>query len=203
VSAAVQAGGVSLVVVAASSGGFEACSELFSLLPADFAAPVVLVQHRAERPDVLAGLLRQRSGLRVATAIPGALPAPGTVYLADSVPQLLLDADGRFVDSGPASSHCRADDLLEAAAAAHGQGLVAVILSGRLRDGALGVVAVKKAGGRVIAQDRESSGAFGMPSAAIATGCVDDVLPPEGIAAALLALLGPPAAGADVSCLSS
>lgn len=195
-SAADQAGGVGLVVVAASYGGFEACSELLSVLPDDFPAPVVVVQHRAVSPDVLGGLLQGRSELRVIAAFPGAVPQPGTVYLADSVPQLVLEPDGRFADAGPAASHCRADDLLETAAAVHGTRLVAVILSGRLADGARGVLAVKAAGGRVLAQDRATSTAFGMPSAAIATGCVDAVLPPNGIAAALIALAAVPPAPA-------
>jgi two-component system chemotaxis response regulator CheB len=61
-----------------------------------------------------------------------------------------------------------------------------VILSGAGHDGAAGAAAVKLAGGRVIAQDRETADYFGMPGAAVEEGAVDRVLPLGEIAAAVL-----------------
>jgi hypothetical protein len=63
----------------------------------------------------------------------------------------------------------------------------ACVLSGMLRDGTEGIRAVKRHGGRVLAQDPATARAAGMPSSALATGCVDFVLPPRRIAAALIA----------------
>jgi two-component system chemotaxis response regulator CheB len=60
------------------------------------------------------------------------------------------------------------------------------VLSGVGRDGADGAVAVKAAGGRVIARSEESAAHFGMPAAAIAAGAVDVVLPLDRIAAAVV-----------------
>jgi two-component system chemotaxis response regulator CheB len=70
--------------------------------------------------------------------------------------------------------------------------VIAVVLSGRLDDGAAGVVEVKRAGGRVLVQNQATAECFGMPGAAIATGCVDFVLPVGRIAPALVALVMAP-----------
>ena len=69
--------------------------------------------------------------------------------------------------------------------------MIAVVLTGSGEDGANGVCAVKKMGGTVLSQDRESSEFFGMPGAAIATGMVDFVLPLNEIASALVTLAQP------------
>lgn len=70
-----------------------------------------------------------------------------------------------------------------------GAGVVAVVLTGKLSDGTEGVRAVKRHGGRVLAQDPCTAQAASMPSSAIATGCVDFVLPIEKMRAALMALI--------------
>jgi two-component system chemotaxis response regulator CheB len=74
--------------------------------------------------------------------------------------------------------------LLESVARSAGAGAVGVVLTGMGHDGALGVAAVRRAGGRVIAQDEESSAVFGMPRAAAEAGA-DLVLPLPRIAGAL------------------
>ena len=74
------------------------------------------------------------------------------------------------------------------------QRALAVVLSGTIDDGATGVVALKRAGGCVLAQNRATARCFGMPAAAIATGCVDLVLPVDRIAHALLSLVAWPGA---------
>ena len=82
-----------------------------------------------------------------------------------------------------------ADLLFESVAASTKERAVAVVLSGTGSDGAMGVRAIKKMRGTVIAQDESSSEFFGMPSAAIHTACVDFVLPLAEIASALVTLV--------------
>jgi two-component system chemotaxis response regulator CheB len=90
----------------------------------------------------------------------------------------------------------RADPLLASAAGAFGDRMIAVVLSGRLRDGAAGSQAVKLAGGRVLVQDEATSECFGMPSATLGTGCADFVLPLGMLGPALTALVMTPGAAA-------
>jgi two-component system chemotaxis response regulator CheB len=92
--------------------------------------------------------------------------------------------------------HRQADAMFASAAARFGPRVIAGVLSGRLDDGAVGVRHVKGAGGRVLAQDEASSQAYGMPAAAIATGCVDFVLPLPAMADAITALVMAPGAAA-------
>jgi two-component system chemotaxis response regulator CheB len=184
-------------VVAASFGGISAIREVLSGLPGCFPAPVVVVQHQAATaPVVLAPLFQRHTELRLSAALSDARPEAGTVYFAGAGRQLALSPDGRFTFDAARDGHCFADPLLSTAAATHGNRVLAVILTGRLDDGAAGAAAVKAAGGRVIVQDRATSAAFEMPAAAIATGCVDFVLPLCAIPAAVVTLAMVPEAAA-------
>src|SRR5205823_8229185 len=111
--------------------------------------------------------------------------APGTVYFAPDdwhlgiTPQRAIALTrtppvGGFRPSGTS--------LFEAAASVYGAAAVAVILTGMGDDGVAGLHAVRRAGGRVLAQDEKSSAVFGMPAAAVAAGLADQVLPLEEIA---------------------
>jgi two-component system chemotaxis response regulator CheB len=82
-----------------------------------------------------------------------------------------------------------ADLLFESVAASYKQCSIAVVLTGSGSDGAMGIRAIKKMGGTVIAQDRKSAEFSGMPGAATLTGCVDFTLPLNEIAGALVALV--------------
>ncbi len=169
------------VVIVASLGGIPALATLLSSLPADFRLPILVVQHRSSgRPSHLAEILRRSTTLRVGPAEEGDSPQAGCVYLAPPNLHLLIDSSHRIAlsDGRPIRHLLSAGDpLFSSAAAAYGPGLIAVVLTGTDSDGAKGVVDVKAAGGTVIAQDEATSEAFGMPKAAVATGCVDAVLP--------------------------
>ncbi len=191
-SVAVQSATCDLVVVGASLGGVSAVSSVLASLPGDFSAPVVVVQHRSSSADGLAALLDRHTALSVRDAEDGEVPAAGSVLVASAVRQLSLEGDGRLCSQPGRGSQL--DPLLAQAAAVHGERLIAVVLTGRLDDGAAGVTCVKARGGRVIAQDRSTAVAFQMPAAAIATGCVDFVLPLGAIPAALVTLTMAPAA---------
>ena len=83
-------------------------------------------------------------------------------------------------------SHMPIDRFLRSLADQRGSRAIGVILSGAGSDGAAGVEAIKAAGGVTFAQDAATAKFATMPQAAVATGCVDFVLPPEGIAAELV-----------------
>lgn len=179
--------------MAASYGGLAAYRTVLGALPAGFPVPILLVQHRSPGADFVAPLLARETPLVVANAADGEVLRPGTVHVLPPDRQATLDQKGRLVLA--AGVRCKADALLESVAFVHGPRAIAVVLTGRLADGTAGVRAIKARGGRVLVQDSGSSQAFGMPGAAIATGCVDHVLPLRTIAAALVSLVMVP--GAD------
>jgi two-component system chemotaxis response regulator CheB len=181
-----------IVVAAASYGGLAAYRTLLAALPAEFPWPILAVQHRHPRPDYLAPILARTTGLPAVSAREGEPLQPGTVYVLPADRQGVLDSERRLAFRR--ADRCRADPLLESAAFGYGERAIAVVLTGRLRDGAAGVRAVKGRGGRVITQDASTSAAFAMPAAAIATGCVDFVLPLRYIAPALVSLVMVPGA---------
>lgn len=177
-----------VVGLAASTGGLVAVTAVLGSLPADFPAAVVLVLHRATGwGDGTPSLLARRTALRVKAIRGGEAIRPGTLYVAPSDRQARVELDGRFALSR--SQRCRADDLFASLGTAYGERAIGVVLTGRLDDGAEGVRAIKAAGGRALAQDRRTADQFEMPAAAIATGCVDWVLPIDRVGHALVSLV--------------
>lgn len=180
------------VVLVASAGGVRALTTVAAGLPEWFQTPILVVQHRAEvAVDLLPKILAARSSLPVRGAVPGPLqrgitvvPARATVEIG---PTGALSI--RACPSGRA-----ADQVLTAVAKAFGPQVLAVVMTGRLSDGADGVRAVKRAGGRVLAQDPTDAHAPEMPEAALATGCVEHVVPLPMLAPALVAYTMAPGA---------
>lgn len=181
-----------LVAIGTSAGGIPALQQLLGELPADFPAPVVIVQHiHPDRRSMLAEVLGRSSALPVVQAQEGGRPEAGTVYVAPPDVHLVLTADGRFgVTHADRVRFSRPSvDVLFRSVADHvGDRAIAVVLTGMGSDGADGVLAVKESGGTVLAQDAAAAFAS-MPDAARATGVVDHVLPLDEIAAMLCRLL--------------
>ncbi len=182
-----------VVALAASAGGLAALSEILSALPADFRAAIVLVQHLDPRHrSLMAEILDRRTPLRVRQAAHGDRIAAGGVWIAPPAHHLLINGDGTLALTETEQVHFvrpSADLMFESMAAGFGDRSIAVVLTGTGVDGVMGVQAVKQRGGTVIAQDRATSDYFGMPGAAIETGCVDFVLRLGEIAPALVALV--------------
>lgn len=182
-----------VVAVAASAGGLKALTVMLSGLPADFPAAMVVVQHLAPRHrSLMADILERRTPMRVQQAKEGDRLSPGLVHIAPPDRHLLVNPDGSLSLSQSELVHFvrpSADLLFESVAASYRERAIAVVLTGTGSDGDMGVRAVRKMKGVVIAQDERTSEFFGMPDAAIRTGCVDFVLPLEGIAPALARLV--------------
>ena len=185
-----------IVAVASSAGGLAALTSLLSGLPASFPAPVLLVQHLDPRHrSLLADMLSRCTELPVKMAEGGDRLAGGSVFVAPPNYHLLVDPGGTLSLTQSELIHFlrpSADILFESVANSFPARAIAVVLSGTGSDGAKGVRAIKNTGGTVIAQDEDTSEFFGMPSAAIATGSVDIVLPLALIAPALVRLVQPP-----------
>jgi two-component system chemotaxis response regulator CheB len=183
---------LAVVALVASAGGLQALSEVLSALPATLPAAVLVLQHlQPGRQSLLPPILARRTALEVCEAADGARLRPGTVYVAPAGRHLRV-ARGRrlqLTDAAPEEySRPSADVLLRSLAAAGGP-VIAVVLTGRGRDGAAGALLVHQGGGTVLAQDQDTSQHFGMPGAAALSGGVDRSLPLDEIAPCLIGLL--------------
>jgi two-component system chemotaxis response regulator CheB len=191
----VTSAGFDVVVIAASQGGLRVCRRLAEALPVDFPAALVYAQHRSPGSSTaIVDLLTRWCALPVRAGVDGLELIAGTVTVPPADAHVGISADHRLVLTDGAPGTAMADELFAAAAAAYGARTLAVVLTGRLRDGTRGVQAVKAAGGRVIVQDPETAEQRSMPWNALATGCVDLVLDPQRIADALVALVTVPGA---------
>jgi two-component system chemotaxis response regulator CheB len=182
-----------LVAIATSTGGPGALQGLLSGLSADFSAPILVVQHiTVGFTPGLAAWLNSVCDLQVKVAEHGEPLAPHTVYLAPDdrhlgvspMPTILLSSAPPIGGFRPSGTF-----LFESVARAFGAAAIALILTGMGEDGVEGLRAVRQTGGRILAQDEESSVVFGMPGAAIAAGLADLVLPLEAMAARLVELV--------------
>lgn len=182
-----------VVALAASAGGLSALSRLLAALPTEFPAALVVVQHLDPRHrSLMADILNRRTSLKVKQAEEGDQLCSGTVYIAPPNRHLLVNPDGTLSLTQSELVHFlrpSADLLFESVAASYKERAIAVVLTGTGSDGAMGVQAIKKMGGTVIAQNEETAEFFGMPSAAIQSGSVDFVLPLDEIPAALMTLV--------------
>ncbi len=189
---------VPVVGIGASAGGLEAFRQLLSALPTDTGMAFVLVQHlEPKHESVLTALLARATRMPVTEVYENMHIQPDHVYVIPA------NADMSMVDGllhlaarkAPAGRHLPIDYFFHSLAAARGPRATGVILSGTASDGTEGIKAIKAAGGATFAQDPESAKFDGMPRNAIATGCVDFVLPPERIARELAHLVQHPFAG--------
>ena len=178
-----------LCVIAVSTGGPVALGVLLPALPADTRFAIVVVQHMpAHFTAALAERLDADSALTVREAENGDRPRPGLVLIAPGDKHLEFDDRGAVVlRDGPLVNGCRpaADVTMQSAARVYGRRTIGVVLTGMGRDGTAGALAIRRAEGRTLAQDEESSVIFGMPRSAIEAGAIEEVAPLGEIAARL------------------
>jgi two-component system, chemotaxis family, protein-glutamate methylesterase/glutaminase len=181
---------VKLVVVGASWGGLYALMEVLGALPTDFAAPIVVVQHRSPDPDDdrLAKVLSRYSALPVVDAHDKQVLEPSRVYLAPADYHLMIEGDhiALSLEEPVNWSRPSIDVLFDSAAAAYGHDVTAVLLTGLGHDGAAGIAHVRAAGGKTIVQEPKSAMRPEMPQAGVDAGA-DEILPLEEIAGRLAA----------------
>ncbi|MGB6539004.1 MAG: chemotaxis-specific protein-glutamate methyltransferase CheB [Xanthobacteraceae bacterium] len=190
-----------IVAIGASTGGPGAVSEVLRSLPRHFRIPVLVVVHmNATFASALTDWLNAQSELHVVPAQNGALVASlqGCVAVAPGDRHLIVRS-GRIVLTDDAERQsCRpsVDVLFESVAAEYGADAVGCLLTGMGKDGALGLLRIRQAGGLTIAQDEASSVVYGMPREALALGAVACVSSLKDIGPRLAAL---PAGFAEVT----
>jgi two-component system chemotaxis response regulator CheB len=187
--------GAHVIAIGASTGGTEAIREVLSRLPA-MLPPVVMVQHM---PESFTGSFARRldalSALNVIEACGGERLQPGMVYLAPGHSHMRVKrmAGGYAIElsaSEPVNRHRPSVDVLfNSVAAEIGAKATGIILTGMGKDGARGMLAMRKAGAWTIGQDEASCVVYGMPREAAVLGAVQEVAPLQDIAARLLARL--------------
>lgn len=183
---------VDAVGLLASAGGPVAIARVLGELPGEVMPPILIVQHIAR--GFAAGFaewLAGTCGHRVAIAVAGEPAEPGAVYVAPDDRHLGVEGGGGdlrlVVSEAPAEGAFRpSGSFLLRSLAGLGARARAVILTGMGDDGADGALALRRAGGRVAAQDRATSAIYGMPAAAKARGGVDVELPIGDVAGWLL-----------------
>ncbi len=181
---------VPIVGIGASAGGISALQEIFSALPDQTGAAFVVIVHLdPEHQSDLARILAVRTSMPVSQVETSEPLKPNHVYVIPPNRRLVLtDHELKTAPFDEPHGHRAPIDLFFRSLADRGDGY-AVILSGAGSDGAIGVRAVKGAGGIVMAQDPSEAEYPSMPRAAIATGTADFVLPVSEIAERLVDLL--------------
>lgn len=189
--ASVQSSCSGAVAIIASAGGIPALIELLGGLQPTFPLPIFVSQHLPRGASGLDRVLAWHCALPVQWAEASASIHERGIHLAYPGTGLRLTPAGVELDclETPSTSWLASGDrMIESVLSVHGSRTVAIVLSGLLPAGANGVRQVRAAGGITMAQDRRSSTAFVMPSAAIDLGKAEIVCPPRQMAR-LLALL--------------
>lgn len=181
-----------IIAIGASTGGTEAIRELLEVLPANF-PPILITQHMPEKfTEAFANRLNEICQIRVKEAGDGdsvligqALIAPGNYHMT------LARSGARYhvgINQEPSVNRCRpsVDVLFSSVARYAGKNAIGIILTGMGKDGAEGMLEMRRAGAYNLAQDEASCVVFGMPKEAIKLGGVDRVVPLSHIPAEIL-----------------
>lgn len=181
-----------IVAIGASTGGTEATLEIIKQLPADF-APILVTQHMPPGfTKMYADRLNKICNMRVEEAENGMRVEQGLAIIAagDKHMTLAKDMRGYFIkcaEGEKVSGHCPSVDVLfDSVSKTAGASAIGVILTGMGRDGASGLLAMRKAGSFTVGQDKESCVVYGMPMVANQIGGVVQEAPIQSIAGILI-----------------
>ena len=190
---------IRMLGLVASTGGPSALSRILAELPADFPVPILLVQHITD--IFLEGFVTWLDGmgpLKVKLAEPGEMPLPGHVYVppADRHLGIAHGALSVFLDGAVSGQRPSGTVLFKQMARDLGAGGLGVLLTGMGTDGAEGLLAMRRAGGYTIAEDRSTAVVYGMPAAAEQLGAACEMLPLPTIAGRIRQLVAASGRGA-------
>ena len=181
-----------VIAIGASTGGTNALTDVLGAFPAD-SPGVVVVQHMPPGfTSRFAERMNGRCKINVREAKDGDRILPGLALIAPGGKHLEVKRAGAVyqvaLTDGPAEHQSKpsVDVMFRSCVNSSGKHTVAAILTGMGKDGASGIQALAATGARTIAQSEETCVVFGMPREAIATGCIQHILPLDEIAEALL-----------------
>lgn len=183
-----------VVALGASTGGVQALTEVLSAFPANAPGTVVVQHMPAHFTASFAERLNGLCAMEVKEAANGDSVCPGHILLAPGGSHMLLRRSGAryFVEikDGPEVFHQRpsVEVLFNSVAKYAGANAVGAILTGMGADGARGLLAMRQAGARTVAQDQKSCVVFGMPMEAIKCGAAEHVASLDEMAATILRL---------------
>ncbi len=173
-----------VISIAASTGGPAAVAYVLRQIPEN-APPILVVQHMQKKlTKFFAEGLNQECKIKVKEAEVGDVVQEGLALIAPGGFHMVVTKNGKInLTTSPPVNYVRpsADVMMKSAAKTYTSKNIGVILTGMGVDGAKGIEAIKKKGGMTIAQDKKTCVVFGMPDAAIKTGCVDSVTSLEHI----------------------
>lgn len=180
------------ILIGSSTGGVEALETILGGFPAD-CPPTMITQHMPEQfLESFARRLNTTIAPKVSIAADGVKPEQGNVYIAPGgESHLSFDPAGtclRLVQGPKRSGHRPSVDVMMEGAIGFAPRVVAAILTGMGRDGAEGMLALRRAGATCIGQDQESSVVYGMPRVAMEIGAVELQAPLSELSGHLVAL---------------
>lgn len=178
------------VAIGASAGALDALSAILPALPLGFPLPLLVVVHRPpDRDSLLATVLQAKTAVVVCEADDKEPIRPGTVFIAPADYHMLVEANHTLALSSDEPlnySRPSIDVLFESAADVYGPELIGVVLTGANSDGARGLQAIARAGGRALVQRPDTALAAEMPQSALSACPTAHALSPQEIAAYLL-----------------
>lgn len=189
-------GQVDIVAIGVSTGGPTALAGIFSKLPANFPVPIVMVQHMPPIfTKILAEHLSSKSAILVEEGAYGVRLQPGKAWLAPGeyhmVVRQVTDGVAIGINQDAPNCSCRpsVNVLFESVANVYGERTLAVILTGMGEDGLEGCKLIHKTGGRILAQDQETSVVWGMPGVVAKANIADAILPLDEIPNAIVEIV--------------
>ncbi len=188
-----KSGGIGLVAIGTSTGGPLALQNVLINLPADFAKPIVMIQHMpATFTPAFAKRLDQLCKISVKEAEDGDKLQPGLALLAPGGKQMLIDgragnASVRIIDSEPSLTYKPSVDVtFRSISKVYPSDTLAIVLTGMGADGREGARTLKSQGSEIWAQDEASCVVYGMPAAIIDGGLADKVLDIHDVAPSII-----------------
>jgi len=183
-----------LVAIGASAGGLEALELFFRNCPTDLGVTYVVVQHLSpDHKSMMDDLLSRYTTMPVCMVSSDQIPQPDTIYLIPAGTHIEIE-EGHFKVTRklPHTFSLPIDIFFKSVAKAYGNRAVAIVLSGTGSDGSLGIKDVNAVGGLVLVQTPADARFDGMPTSAIQTGLVHDILPARELPSRLHAYLHQP-----------